>query len=243
MPIMTTSTSFRIARLVALAATTFAFGTVLRAQVELPADHADLGIGYADGALELHWHLEEAGLEYAPDEAYAFIPLSSSITRPVGAQWDFTGAAFGDTLFVAPQGDATPAVIFLGLGSEEIGAGTFVANTVTFALADVTGPGEFALWQTDGFGQPTAFLGSSSGPASFDLITGGHDHYNWGFTAPGVYELTFTVNGILNDGFTTAVSDTATYTFAVGTAIPEPSAFAALAGLAVLGLSATRRRR
>lgn len=213
------------------------------AQVQLPADHADLGIGYEAGALELHWHLEDLGLEYAPDEAYAFIPLSSTFTRPADAAWDFTGALAGADLFVAPGTDQTPTVLFLGLGSEEITDGTFQGNSLSFSLSGVSGPGVFSLWQTDGFGTPTAALSSvSGGPTSFNVTTGGHDHYDWGFTAPGVYELTFTVSGTLV-GETLPITDTATYTFAVGTAIPEPSSFAALAGLATLALAATRRRR
>ena len=227
-------------------ATALAFIPALAfAQVQLPADHVDLGIGYEAGALELHWHVEEPapGVEYAPDEAYAFIPLSSTITRPGGVAWDFTGALDGETLFVAPGTDQTPTVLFLGVGSEEITDGTFQSDSLVFSLDGVTGPGVFSLWQTDGFGTPTAALSSvSGGPTSFSLTTGGHAHYDWGFTAPGVYELTFTVSGTLV-GETLPIADTATYTFAVGTAIPEPSSFAALAGLATLALAATRRRR
>lgn len=229
-----------------LAATSLAFVPAFAfAQVQLPADHVDLGIGYAAGALELHWHDEEGDTEYAPDEAYAFIPLSSTITRPAGAQWDFTGAIAGGTIYLAPAGQEA-GVIFLGLGSEEIANGTFVTNTVTFRLDSVSGPGGgvFALWQTDFLGEPLVALSSTSGgQTSFSVITGGHDHYNWGFSAPGVYELTFTVSGVLDDGFSTPVSDTATFSFAVGTAIPEPSSAAALAGFAILGLAASRRRR
>jgi surface-anchored protein len=228
-----------------LAATSLAFIPASAfAQVELPADHVDLGIGYDAGALELHWHDEEGGVEYAPDEAYAFIPLLSSIPRPAGAQWDFTGAIEGGAIYVAPE-TSTGGVIFLGLGSEEIADGTFVANTVTFRLDSVSGPGGgvFALWQTDFLGQPLVALSSTSGgQTSFNVITGGHGHYNWGFTTPGIYELTFTVSGTLV-GETLPISDTATYTFAVGTAIPEPSTYAALVGLAVLGFAASRRRR
>ena len=229
-----------------LAATALAsFPALAFAQVRLPDDHADLGIGFDDGALELHWHLDDAGLEYAPDEAFAFIPLSSTISRPAGSQWDFTGVITGGTIYVAPEGEEA-GVVFLGLGSEEIADGTFVANTVTFSLDSLSGPdgGVFALWQTDFLGQPIVALSSTSGgQTSFDVITGDHGHYNWGFTAPGVYELTFTVSGVLV-GDSEPITDTATFTFAVGaTPIPEPSSFAALGGLAVLGLAASRRRR
>ncbi|MCU0791867.1 MAG: choice-of-anchor M domain-containing protein [Opitutaceae bacterium] len=231
-------------RLPLLAAASLALATQAFAQIELPADHADLGIGFHDNELELHWHLEDLELEYKPHEAYVFIPLSSSILRPAGAAWDFTGAIAGGTIYLAPELDQTPNVIFLGLGSEEIANGTFAANTLTFALTGIVGDGEFSLWQTNGLGQPTAFLSSATGSTSFDLITGRHEHFNWGFTAPGIYALTFSVSGILDDGQATPVSDTATFTFAVGTTpIPEPSAFAALAGLAVLGFVGSRRRR
>jgi len=229
-------------RLPLLAATTLAFSSALSAQTELGGHHVDIGVALEGGALVLHWHDETADIEYAPGDAYAFIPLTSFITRPIGSAWDFTGAIAGGTIYVAPQDDATPDVIFLGLAAEEIADGNLVGNSVTFSLVGVTGPGHFSLYLTDSFGEPVAGLGSASGPGSLNFITGRHEDYNWGFTAPGVYAVTLTVNGLLNDGFGTAVSDTATFTFAVGTAIPEPSSAAALAGLAILGLALTRRR-
>lgn len=227
-----------------LSATSFAILPACAfAQVQLPADHVDLGIGYAAGALELHWHHEASATEYAPHEAYAFIPLASVISRPAGAQWDFTGAAATDPVYLAPAIDETPAVLFLGLGSEEIIDGTFQLNTVTFSLQSASGPGVFSLWQNDFFGAPVVALSSLSGGASaFDVTTGGHAHYNWGFSAPGIYELTFHVSGVLA-GETLPITDTATYTFAVGAPIPEPSTAAALAGAALLGFATCTRRR
>ena len=215
------------------------------AQIQLPADHVDFGIGFDEGALELHWHDEAGDSEYAPHEAYAYIPLGSTISRPAGSTWDFSGTVAGGTLYVAPATDQTPSVLFLGIGSEEIAGGTFAGDSITLRLDSIAGPGAFALWQTDGFGSPIVALSSTDNTySSFNLTTGGHDHYNWGFTAPGVYELTFTVSGVLDDGFATLAADTATFTFAVGTApIPEPSSFAAIGGLAALGLAASRRRR
>ena len=233
-----THTPIRLLPLLAAFAPAVAF-----AQVQLPDDHVDLGVGYDDGALALHWHDEAGDNEYAPGEAFAFVPLASSLIRPAGSQWDFTGAAAGGTIYLAPAVQ-TSGVIFLGIGSEEITDDLFVGNALTLTLDSVSGPGEFSLWQTDGFGSPVVGLSTVDEVLSISLTTGGHAHYNWGFTETGLYQLTFTVSGILDDGANTFVSDTATYTFAIGaTPVPEPASFAVFGGLVALGFSAARRRR
>ncbi len=212
-----------------------------QALTQLPADHVDFGIGFHDDELELHWHDEDSDTEYAPNEAFVFIPLSSTFTNPGG--YGFTGTTAGGTVYLAPAVE-TPGVIFLGIGTEEIPAGTFVGDVVTLILVNKVGPGEFSLWK-ESFGGPVVSLSTVSGSQlfNFDVATGQHAHFNWGFSAPGLYTLEFMVNGTLADGLNTNIGDTATFTFAVGTPIPEPSSFAALAGLAALGLSASRRRR
>jgi surface-anchored protein len=79
------------------------------------------------------------------------------------------------------------------------------------------------------------------------MFVGGHDHYNFGFTAAGIYDLTFTATGTLATGGVVTASDV--FRFVVGDqstapVVPEPSALA-LAGLAVVtgGLVARRRGR
>jgi len=65
----------------------------------------------------------------------------------------------------------------------------------------------------------------------------GHDHFNWGFTEAGNWLVEITASGTHDTlGF---MSDTQTFSFNV---VPEPSAYAALFGLAALGLTCARRR-
>jgi surface-anchored protein len=75
------------------------------------------------------------------------------------------------------------------------------------------------------------------------MPVGGHDHFNWGFTKPGVYELELTFSGThITDGL---LSASGRFTFLVGdtTVVPEPGAWLlVLSGLAPFGLGWLRRR-
>ncbi|MGL4399926.1 MAG: TIGR03769 domain-containing protein, partial [Luteolibacter sp.] len=97
-----------------------------------------------------------------------------------------------------------------------------------------TGPGEFRLWQDDGFGGVIDYLNTLNSVTSFSLAPGSHTHYNWGFTELGVYNLEFEISGThVVDG---AQSASAIFTYAV----PEPSSV--LLGLGGLLLAFRRHR-
>lgn len=121
---------------------------------------------------------------------------------------------------------------FLGIGIEELAPGDWIGGTVSLKLVSIKGPGDFLLWQDDGFGGANVFFDSAGD--SFTLSAGSHTHYNWGFTEKGIYELEFEISGThVDDGLQSA---SGIYTFQV----PEPST-------AVLGAFASlvllRRRR
>jgi len=214
--------------------------------------HGDIGIAYEDGAFEPHWHLHAGAVvnssplsedaEYAPGEALVYVP-NPSVSRPPGAQWDFLGTAAGNPLWTLPQSNQAGKP-FLGIASEELVASEW--SSLTLSLVGLSGPsgGHFSLWQSDAFGSPVVKMASGDGISGADttsMIPGGHDHYFFGFTQPGVYQATFKWDGTHTaDG---AVSATDTFAFGV-TAVPEPGevGLAVAAGLGGLAWYRSRRR-
>lgn len=211
--------------------------------------HADLGVGY-DGGLEPHWHIHSGATvngsvlggdaEFEPDELLAYVP-HPAIARPPGAAWDFLGTAVGGSVWYLPQGN-TSGWPFLGIASEELISSDW--TSLTLSLKSVSGPagGHFSLWQTGQFGNPQVKMATSDGITSadsFQLAVGGHDHFNFGFTEPGIYYVGLEWNGNhVTDG-----PQSASGTFAFGvTVVPEPGETAALAALGLVGFALWRRR-
>jgi surface-anchored protein len=222
-----------------------------RAFSVLTAGHADIGVDYEEGELHPHWHLhgeaivngrplaEEA--EFAPDELLAYVS-DPSAARPPGSPWDFLGTPAGSPLWVLPAVE-DPAQPFIGLASEELTPADW--TSLHLRLVQFAGPagGHFSLWQADALGNPVVRMATSNGldaSDQFELTVGGHQHLNYGFTQPGLYELTFQWDGLhVADG---PVSARATYAFGV-TVIPEPRP-ATLLALGFIGwLACTPRRR
>lgn len=211
--------------------------------------HADIGVAYDAGALEPHWHLHSGAVvngaplgaeeEFAPSQLLAYV-ADPPIARPGGAQWDFLGTAAGNNIWFLPQNN-TSGKPFLGIASEELDPADW--NSLKLSLTGISGPagGHFSLWQNGVFGPEVKMATSDgiTGADGFFQTVGGHDHYNFGFTTPGVYYLTFRWDGShKNDGEVTA-SDT----FAFGvTAVPEPAATAAGTALALAAFGLWRRR-
>lgn len=223
--------------------------------------HADLGVAYEEeeGGMHFHYHfgsdavingspLGGDGGEYdigdattyvAPDTKL-FININPSVNNMLGL-----GASGGD-LWYLPQ-TQNPALPFLGLATEDLDAGDWNGG-ITFTLNSVTGPGQFSLWSNGTFGEFNFEFstqnpgGTVGGDNAVTLPIGTHSHYNWGFTAAGIYEVSITVSGNHKDfGL---VSDTQTVTFGVETTpVPEPATYGAAVGLALLGFLIARRRK
>ncbi|MEM8541636.1 MAG: choice-of-anchor M domain-containing protein [Pseudomonadota bacterium] len=235
--------------------------------MEYSTGHGDIGIEYIEGAtpvdaeLELHWHIEGGtvdGTMYGDEEFEAedLVAITSlKAQRPAGDVWDAIGNNGGDTFWFLPQSNSAADnadVPFLGLASEEMildpaNAGDPPINpwvsdlTWTFELN--SGPGEFSIWQSDGVSDPDFFVSSAEGITTFTNGVGGHDHFNYGFTALGDYDIQITVSATHDNGTASTaddfvVSDSRSFAFS---AVPEPSSFALLASLGLVGMM--RRRR
>lgn len=205
----------------------------------LTNEHVDIGIAFEGGAFDLHIHDETNDIEYAPDEAILQVGTAAYQLVPNFPAFSFLGTPGVDSVWILPK-TANPNLLLLGLGSEEIAPGTLDGDVYTISLLSVSNVngGKFTLYDVDGFNVPTVKMNSGDGITGADsaiLPTGDHSDLNWGFSAPGQYDITFKVDGL--DGGT-PVTQTATYTFDV---VPEPTSVLLLAtgALALIG----RRRR
>jgi surface-anchored protein len=113
----------------------------------------------------------------------------------------------------------------------------FSTNSVTFTMlgAGPNNPGNFALF-TSGSSIRLSSIGDTVGTNSFS-ISADHIHYNWGFSAPGIY--TFDMQA--SSGGVQSVVET--YTFNI---VPEPSTYALLgagAGILLMARFGSLRRR
>jgi surface-anchored protein len=134
----------------------------------------------------------------------------------------------GDSVWIIPE-LYNPEVVYLGMGAPLLGRNIFTGGLsnrgqVTLRLVSVEGSGPaaggtFSIWQS-GF-PPRFYFSSADGideTDALDAITANfHAHYNYGFSAPGIYRITFEYSGELvpelGGGDT---STTVTYTFDVG---------------------------
>lgn len=199
------------------------------------------------------------GLEYAPEDVVLSVSDAALTSRPAGSSYDFTGVGAGQSLYVLPQLQ-DPNLLFLGAAAygttpntqwDQYNASTESGGRLTSSagrwmrlkLESVMGaggaaaPGIFSAWQ-DGFSGPTVFMSSNNGIVnngsnnddSLWVLSNGHSHYNWGFSAPGTYLVTFRPSGRTNDNNSGTIGalneslETFTFTFEVGSSIiPEPA--------------------
>jgi len=220
------------------------------------AGHADIQVGYENGELTMFYELSGSAkvngatlsteMDAAPTDVSVVIPETALVTGDGRLPSPFAG----DPLYLikdTSQGIATQP--YLGFGAEDIDPGVFANDALTVTLtgfaSSVTG-GQAILYGSGFWASPN--MNTADGVSATDSITVyslGHDHYNFGFTAAGTYDLTFTATGTLADGGAT-LTVTDTFHFVVGdqpAAVPEPTSLA-LSGLALgcAALVAARRR-
>jgi surface-anchored protein len=238
-----------------LAAALLALPLPLRAASIYSYGHADIGLALEEGELHPHWHLDDGGIvdgnqlsdsggdghEYEAGDLIARIAAS----RPSAAgSADYLGVPAGTQVFVAGLVAYQP---YIGFGAEELNPLEWTGD-ISVELTGFTTPlgGNFALYTTNAAGTSTVDVSLSTydpsqanswglGENVFGIGIGGHDHYQFGFTAPGEYTLTLKFTGQHNTLGT--LSGEETFTFQV---VPEPGA-GVLACLALVVL--WRRRR
>jgi surface-anchored protein len=217
-----------------------ALALAARADVRMYNGHADIGVGYDNGSLDLHVHQEEPfEAEYEPGEVTFVVGDAAKTLSPGGLFAPALGSA-GSPIWVLPT-SPNPDLPFIGFGTEELSPADWLGN-ITLTLAGFSGPGNMAIWNIGSFGDANIVVDSTRGTGPLNsmlLLPGTHTHYNIGFTQPGRYEVSFDAVGT-HTPTQLAAMGSGTYRFEV---VPEPSTYALMGLGAAVVLWSVRRRR
>jgi surface-anchored protein len=208
--------------------------------------HVHLEAVYDGTNLSLQVNDTTNGVIYAPSDVFLYVNPNAEQAQPDG--WSFIGAGDGNTFWQLPQ-EEDPTQLTIALSAEPIDPGTFdtyqpndprinrAGEYVKFSLRDVQGPGDVSLWQ-DGQAPAAWWWSTVDGGRLFDpaayVESGGHSHFNWGFSATGIYNLTFELSAFANGHGLAIRSDDVTIRFGVETpddGTPSPHRLADLTHL------------
>lgn len=107
------------------------------------------------------------------------------------AQLDFV-ATPGKTVWMIQQTQQAN-VPWLGMNSQHESLQGQTRGEVLFTLEEVDGPGKVAVFESGAFGGGIGRIVFNGAGSSSTLSANTHAHYNWVFTEPGAYNLTFSM--------------------------------------------------
>jgi hypothetical protein len=161
-------------------------------RVAFTNEHIDLRITYTPGEaqpLNLVIRNSDLGVNLPANEVVLVAAEPARLELPPG--FDVFGMA-GDPFWILPQSQ-DPLLLYLGFSAEGLPQGIFEPR-FDIQLVRLDGPGHFFVWQANSFGEIDMRMNSRDGIGIEDRVRpmlGGHDHYNFGFTAGGLYSATF----------------------------------------------------
>ena len=214
----------------------------LSAVTTLSSGHVDIFEVHYDSAVDpaefaLHVHDHDTGGHLEPANVILQVNESSYFSSP-GA----LSGVLGSSAYILPASQE-PDMLYGGVSA--IGpAGVFQSNRITIRMvsAGSLNPGNFVLYRFDGSGNLQIGLqarGAGVEIRQFTVPVGGHEHWNWGFSAPGVYTYEFQGVGVKNTNLSVLETPVELFTFQV---IPEPSTGTLLL-LGWVGLGRFRKRK
>ncbi len=213
-----------------------------RGYAVLVDEHVDIDANFIAGEWIWSANNGDAGVTHPPEAAllYAgpgadpdnFNPglAGGRKQRPDGDEWDFIGLPAGQVYWQLLQSQDS-STLYLGFSAEDTpwnaldsydaagesgGRVQGEAPWIQLRLVRVEGPGHFSVWQSGSL-RPVVFLSSAdNGVDASDtlwILAGGHIHFNWAFTARGLYRVTLQASGRV--GGQRVFSEEATFTFGV----------------------------
>ena len=198
--------------------------------------HYDSSVVPAEFGLHIHDH--DSGNHFEPGNVILQVNEASYFTSPTGL-----AGVLGASAYILPSTQEV-GMLYGGISADGP-LGEFQNNRFRIHMISSSSgnPGNFALYRFNSRGALEVGLQSLGGSVVVSEVTvpiGGHEHWNWGFSAPGIY--TFEFKGLGTKSVDLSILETAPeiFTFHV---IPEPSSGAlVLAGMAVV-LAVRRMRR
>ena len=195
---------------------TFRFGVEqdFAASTRIDNRHSDLFFRFCGGggSVSVQADAPPAATNAPPMQAHLHANSLCRLTMPpaLAADYAFTGVAANETFWLLPQNQEA-GKLFLGIESQSFPArlepwnpnqpakqATSTARWLRIRLVAMRGPagGHFSLFQY-GVTVPVVYMSTASGGIDINdsvfVTSGSHDHYNWSFSQPGLYELDFRV--------------------------------------------------
>ena len=189
--------------------------TALAGKVTLSTGHTDVAVVYDNGEFLMDVSYDETETSYDAKDVVLRVGGGAVTTVPSDPLYGFLGSA-GQAVWILPQVQ-DENLLFLGFGSDDLPQGIFQNDTVHIHLTKVKGPGQFAMFGYDSFGLPFVVMNTRDGIDAADtypFVAGSDAHFNWAFSAPGKYHVTFETTAMLLDGTVISTGE-ATYTFRV----------------------------
>lgn len=184
--------------------------------VILRTQHVDLRIVDRPGEsnrLGLVVHDADSASNLTSTNAVLEVPTAARIELPDGFE---VFGPVGSPFWILPQSQ-DPRLMYLGFSAEGIPASVYEPR-FTVDLVRVEGPGDFFVWQFDTFANLVMAMNSRDGISDgdrFQQLTGGHQHFNWGFNAPGVHDVILKVSNRLAGTTNVVTSDEISVRFGV----------------------------
>jgi surface-anchored protein len=202
----------------------------------LTNEHAHLELNFQTG----RWQPFEVydtthAISYEPDDVLFYLAPGTKTAQPAG--WSFIGAGDGNPYWRMNSTSGT-GFVSMAISTDNIPSNTFDVylpddprvgfpdEWIKLKMLTVSGPGHVSVWQN--FQPPSewwmsSFDNGATYENAFYIAPGGHSHVNWGFTQPGIYDVTFIASAFYRFGPSEPYSsDRVTLRFGVETTGPNP---------------------